>query len=247
MNAIPDPDVVQPALLDSDPVRVVDTAPQTPPLRGWARLVAWLNMLFVDHSIFRFFFNLRQQIAPGFYRSSHPMPYQLRAAAHAGIKTVLNLRGADAHIGSNQLEWDTARDCGLKVLHFPMGSRDVPPKDEIFGLVQIVRDVQYPLLIHCKSGADRAGFVSTIYQLVCMGQPLPVARRELRFWWHGHVRQAKTGILDHFFDCYAAAHARNGIGFLDWVRNEYDRDAVRQSFREQWWAAVVVDKLLRRE
>lgn len=227
--------------------RPTKAPPEVAPLRGWPRVKAWLNMLFVDHSIFRFFFNLRQAIAPGVYRSSHPMPYQLRRAARAGIKTVLNLRDAQASIGSNQLEWDTAARCRLKVVHFPMGSRDSPSRSEILGLVQAFRQAEYPLLLHCKSGADRAGFASTVYQLVEAGKPLPEARHELRFWWHGHVRQAKTGILDHFFDCYAEAQQRSGTAFLDWVCSDYDRDAVRLSFRQSWWATVLIDKLLRRE
>lgn len=232
----------------TEPVpRAVDSAPELPLLGFWPRIGAWLNMLFVDHSIFRFFFNLRQAVAPGVYRSSHPMPYQLRRGARAGVKTVLNLRGAEAHIGSNRLEWDTAQRCGLMVVHFPLGSRDAPAAEEVLGLVQAFETLEYPLWFHCKSGADRAGFVAAVYQLVCAGKPLAEARRELRFWWHGHVRQAKTGILDHFLDCYEAEFKRDGIGFVDWLRTRYDRDAVRRSFREQWWAAMFVDRVLHRE
>lgn len=227
--------------------RPLRPAPERAPLNSWERFCAWLNMLFIDHAIFRFFFNLRQAIAPAVFRSSHPMPYQLRAAARAGVKTVINLRGDEAHIGSNRLEWDTAKRVGLTVLHLPMGSRDAPSREEVFGLVRAFDTVEYPLLIHCKSGADRAGLASALYLLIHEGVPLEKARRELRFWWHGHVRQAKTGILDHFLDVYAAEQARNGIAFLDWVAQRYDRDAVRRSFRAQWWASQLVDRILRRE
>lgn len=238
----------------SDPVATstvvaspLQAAPQMAPLNGWARFKAWLNTLFVDHAIFRFFFNVRKEIAPGVYRSSHPMPYQLRAAARAGVKTVINLRGSGSNLGSNQLEWDAAQHCGLKVFHFAIGSRDVPEPAKVLGLARAFEQVEYPLWFHCKSGADRAGFAATLYQLLRGGKSLLEARRELSLWRHGHVRQAKTGILDHFFDCYAEAHARTGIGFLDWVCTDYDREAVRRSFHEQWWASVVVDRILRRE
>lgn len=209
--------------------------------------MGWLNMLFVDHSIFRFFFNPRRQIATGVYRSSHPMPYQLRAAAAAGVKTVLNLRGAEAHIGSNQLEWDSCQRLGLQLVHFPMGSRDAPSREQVFGLKRLFDTLDKPLLLHCKSGADRAGLVSAMYLLMQENQPLEVAEQQLRFWWHGHVRQAKTGILDHFLDCYREARDRDGIGFLDWVETQYDREAVRRSFHAQWWASQLVDRILRRE
>lgn len=221
--------------------------PASAPLRPLARFRAWMNMLWLDHSIFRFFFNLRSRVAPGVYRSSHPMPYQLRAAAAAGIRTVLNLRGIESHIGSNQLEWDTCQRLGLRVVHFPLGSRDAPERGEVLGLQALFETLERPLLLHCKSGADRAGFVSALYLLMHEGQPLEVAERQLRFWPHGHIRQANTGILDHFFDCYRVERDRDGIAFIDWVRQRYDRDAVRLSFRANWWAAQLVDRVLRRE
>ncbi|HEU0197392.1 MAG TPA: sulfur transferase domain-containing protein [Nevskiaceae bacterium] len=223
---------VLPGVREEVPEKVLPAPPDFA-LGWWARLGAWLNMLFVDFSIFRFFFNLRQEFASGAYRSSHPMPYQLRAGARAGIRTVLNLRGSSSRIGSNRLEWDTARRCGLKVVHLSMASRDAPSVAEILGLVEAFATLEAPLWIHCKSGADRAGFAAAIYQLVQIGRPVAVARRELRFWWHGHLRQSRTGILDRVFDLYDEAHARDGIGFVDWVRTHYDRDGVRQSFRDR--------------
>src|SRR5581483_6938130 len=111
---------------------------------------------------FRFFYNLRLRVAPGLYRSAHPMPYQLRAAARAGVKSVLNLRGADAHLGSNVLEWDTCRALGLPVSHFPVPSRDPPSREQVLGLVKLFETLPRPILVHCKSGADRAGIASVI-------------------------------------------------------------------------------------
>lgn len=227
--------------------KLPEPTPRILPLGAWARFAAWMNMLWIDHSIFRFFFNLRSRVAPGVYRSSHPMPYQLSAAAAAGVKTVLNLRGADAHIGSNRLEWDACQRLGLKLVHFPLSSRDAPEPEEVLGLKRLFDTLEKPLLLHCKSGADRAGLVSALYLLLEERQPLDVAMHQLRFWWHGHVRQAKTGILDHFFECYGVEHERDGIEFLDWIEQRYDRDAVRKSFRAQWWASQLVDRVLRRE
>ena len=169
-----------------------------PPLTPWRRFLAWLNMLFIDHSMFRFFFNTRHAIADDCYRSSHPMPYQLRAAARAGVRSVLSLRGDETHIGSNVLEIDTCRELGLRLVHYPIGSRDAPERQQLLRIKQLFEELPRPLLLHCKSGADRAGLASAIYLLVEKNQPVEVAERELSFWRHGHVSQAKTGILDHF-------------------------------------------------
>ena len=160
---------------------------------------------------------------------------------------MLSLRGVETRIGSNRLEWETCQRLGLTLVHFPLGSRDAPSADEVLGLRQIFEQIEFPVLMHCKSGADRAGLVAALYLIMHEGLPVSEARKQLRFWWHGHVRQAKTGILDHFLDCYEAEGERYGISFLDWVADHYDRDTVRASFREQWWAGQIVDRILRRE
>jgi protein tyrosine phosphatase (PTP) superfamily phosphohydrolase (DUF442 family) len=222
-------------------------AKQYPVLTPWKRFLAWLNMLFIDHSMFRFFFNTRHAIASDCYRSSHPMPYQLRAAARAGVKSVLSLRGDETHIGSNVLEIEACRQLGLNLVHYPIGSRDAPERRQLLRIRELFAELPRPLLIHCKSGADRAGLASAIYLLVEKNQPVEIAERELCFWPHGHVRQAKTGILDHFLETFRAHHLAHGTSFMDWVEHHYDREAVRQSFHSSWWANKVVDTILRRE
>ncbi|MBL6751873.1 MAG: protein tyrosine phosphatase [Nevskia sp.] len=206
-----------------------------------------MNMLWVDHSIFRFWFNTRRRIAPDCYRSSHPMPYQLRAAARAGVRSVLNLRGGDVRVGSNLLEWHACGELGLTLCHYALASRDAPSRENILRLKEFFDTMPRPLLVHCKSGADRAGLASVLYLMLEKGEPLETATRQLRFWPYGHVRQAKTGILDHFLDCYKAHRDAHGTGFMDWVQNHYDQDAVRASFHSSWWANKLVDAVLRRE
>lgn len=230
---------------------LIPKPPQSPPpaptLSAWRRLRVWLNSIFYDHAFFRVFYNLRTEVAPGLYRSSHPLPYQLRAAARAGVRTVLNFRGSEDSIGSNVLEWEACEQAGLKLLHFPLRSRDAPTREEILGLDALYAELPKPILIHCKSGADRAGLASALYLLLRQNAPLEQALRQMEFWRHGHVRQAKTGVLDHFFEIYRRHHAEHGTPFREWVEKHYNRDAVNGSFHTSWWANQLVDKILRRE
>ncbi|WP_022977743.1 fused DSP-PTPase phosphatase/NAD kinase-like protein [Nevskia ramosa] len=221
--------------------------PEVPLLSFGQRIRAWLNMLFVDHSIFRFIYNTRMAVTPELHRCGHPMPYQLRGAQRAGIKTVLSLRGNETHLGSNQLEWDTCKRIGLNLVHFPIGSRSAPQRDEVLEIINLLETLPKPLLIHCKSGADRAGMVSTIWQLL-RGESFDTAMRQLDFWRHGHIKAAKTGVLDQLFYTYrdhVAAHP--GTTFPDWVANHYDPVAVTASFKSNFWANQLVDRILRRE
>ncbi len=221
--------------------------PVVPALSPWRRFLVWMNAMFIDHAFFRFFYNLRSRVGPDLFRSAHPMPYQLRAAKAAGIGSIISLRGVETHMGSNVLEWETCQQIGLPIVHFPMGSREAPHRDAILGLARLFDTLPKPILAHCKSGADRAGMASTIYLLMQHNAPFEEAIKQLEFWRHGHVRQAKTGVLDHFFETYRQHHAAHGTPFREWVETHYDRDAVEQSFHSQWWANHLVDRILRRE
>jgi hypothetical protein len=65
----------------------------------------------------------------------------------------------------------------------------------------------------------------------------------LRF---GHFGRSSTGILDAFFMHYQAT-GEGRIGFVDWVRDEYDEDVVRRGFKAGGLAKFVTDAVLRRE
>ncbi len=216
-------------------------------LNALQRVGAWTNALIIDHAIFRFFYNTRYRVTPEFYRSSHPLPYQLRAAKAAGIRSVISLRGDEAHLGSNRLEWESCADEGLKLVHYPIGSRDAPEREQVLAIIDLFATLERPLLVHCKSGADRAGFASTLFLLSQERVPYEVAIRQMSFWHFGHIKQARTGILDHFFETYRVYSEHHDISFDDWVREVYDREAVRRSFHSSWWANQLTDFILRRE
>jgi protein tyrosine/serine phosphatase len=205
---------------------------------------AWLNSLFVDHAVLRMAWRNWGVVAPGrVYRSNHPLPWQLRAAArHHGIRTVINLRGHRRLCGSDALGRAEAQRLGLLYLDQPLESRGAPHKDRILRLADLFAAHPEPILLHCKSGADRAGLASGLW-LLLQGRPVEQAATQLSLSY-GHVRQGKTGILDAFFALYAQAAPKP---FLDWLREDYDEAALRASFRSKPWADALVDKVLRRE
>ena len=101
-------------------------------------------------------------------------------------------------------------------------------------------------MIHCKSGADRAGFVAALYLVLHEGRTVTQALRQLSFRF-GHFRFARTGILDAFFARYRQEGEAKGIPFLEWVERSYDPEALERDFRPSFWSDVVVDRILRRE
>jgi hypothetical protein len=65
-------------------------------------------------------------------------------------------------------------------------------------------------------------------------------------WRFAHVKQSKTGILDAFFEHFAAT-GEGRKSFVDWVREDYDEDALRHRFTSRGLANFINDRLLARE
>jgi protein tyrosine phosphatase (PTP) superfamily phosphohydrolase (DUF442 family) len=209
------------------------------------RFDAWINMLFVDHGILRLIYVNERRVSPAFLRSAQPAPHDIRRAAREGVKTIINLRGGREH-GAWPLQREACERNGVELREITIRSRGAPDRETLLSLPDFFASITYPALAHCKSGADRAGMFSALYLLVHQGRPVAEAKRQLSLRY-GHVRLAKTGILDAFLDAYEREGEARGIGFIDWVRDIYDPAALEASFHEGFWASLLVDRLVRRE
>ena len=212
------------------------------------RRSAWLNSLLVDHAVLRISWRNWSVVEPGrLYRSNHPLPWQLEQAQRRyGLRSVINLRGHRQDCGSDALGRARAGELGLVHADAPFESRGAPHKDRILRLAKLFAELPEPVLIHCKSGADRTGLVAGIW-LLLQGRPVPASLDQLH-WRFGHVAASRTGVLDAFFLDYAAFQKAQGPKpFLDWLREDYDEEALRARFRSKPWADRLVDGVLRRE
>lgn len=185
-------------------------------------------MLLVDHGIFRLLYLNRHRLGAKAWRSAQPAPHQIQGFAREGVRTIINLRG-ERKCGSYWLEQAACRRHGLALIDFKLYSRGAPSCEVLRGAVELFRRIEYPVLMHCKSGADRAGLMSVIYRHTVDGVPMPEAIRELS-WRYGHFRRSPTGILDAVFERYIADTAVEPMAFLDWVDNRYDPATVRAAF-----------------
>lgn len=208
------------------------------------RTAAWRDSLLVDHAVFRLVWTNFAEVHPGLYRSNHPTPGQLAAAKRRwGLHTLINLRGR-RFCGSDALSRDAAERLGLRHIDMAFESRGAPHRDRILRFHGIWQSLDGPALMHCKSGADRAGLASGL-AILFRGGTAADALRQLS-WRFGHWRAARTGILDAFFHLYAR-EAEGRVPFLQWVRDEYDEDALRRDFKAHGLASFVTDRVLRRE
>ena len=206
---------------------------------------AWINMIFVDHGIFRVIYLNRHEVTPVFERAAQPTPRQIRQMAKGGIRTIVNLRGGREY-GSWPLEKQACAEIGIAIEDFVLRSRGAPDKDSLLALPAFFERIAYPALVHCKSGADRAGLMAALYLLIEEKRSAAEAARQLS-WRYGHFSFAKTGILDAFIRSYASTGEANGIGFLAWVRDVYDPETLERGFKPRPWASLIVDRVLDRE
>lgn len=209
------------------------------------RTVAWVDSLFIDHAIFRLVWSNLETVVPGrVYRCNHPTPGRLRSLVRRlGIRTLINLRGKTGS-GSDALSREAARSLGLSFHDMALESRGAPQRERILRLHAIYRSMEVPALLHCKSGADRAGLAAGLIVLF-EGGSAAEALRQLS-WRFGHIRQAKTGILDAFFLLYQR-EAEGRVPFLDWVRHGYDEAVLRRDFHANGLASFINDWVLAHE
>lgn len=188
-----------------------------------------LHFHLFDHAFLRSIWTNFAKVSDGVYRSNQPSPARMKWLKARGFRTVLSLRG-DKPISFNLLEREAATELGITLVSIRLYARRVPSVETLVALEELLRTLERPLLIHCKSGADRAGFASALYLLAIENRPVSEAAKQLH-WRFLHRKSTWTGVLDYFLEAYDAAYRKSGIGLMDWVRTEYDPRAMMRSFQ----------------
>jgi protein tyrosine/serine phosphatase len=224
--------------------RIDEHAP--PWIKGRAnKALDYFDLYFMDHHVFRAIYANKHRIAPGVYRSAQPSPAQLAALARKGIKTIVNLRG-QRDCGSYRLQVEACRRLGLKLVNFPLQSRDAPAAEVIHQARKLFQEVEYPILLHCKSGADRAGLMSALIMYMKEGKPIREAAKQLSLKY-GHFRKSETGVLDYLFERYLADSSAEPMTFFEWLETRYNPGEIKRDFKSKGWANLIVNQALQRE
>ncbi|WP_421934561.1 fused DSP-PTPase phosphatase/NAD kinase-like protein [Phenylobacterium sp.] len=210
------------------------------------RLSTTLNYLWNDHAYLRLAFSNAHWVSDELVRTNQPWPFQLAEWKRRGIKTIINLRGGfDASF--HALEKDACQRLGLKMVDFTITSREVPSRARVHGAKELFETIEYPALMHCKSGADRAGIMSVFYMHFRQGKPIREALEQLSLKYL-HIKHGKTGVLDYTFERYLAEGGPKGQTFLEWVDSPaYDEAAIKADFRSEMWGRLLTEGLLKRE
>ena len=212
------------------------------------RFKTYLDYLWSDHAWLRLGFQNAHWVGPELIRTNQPWPFQLKRWRDLGVRTVINLRGGGYPTSFYLLEKDACARLGLTLINFVVSSREAPTRAQVEGAKALFETVQYPAVMHCKSGADRAGVMSVLYAHFHLGLPLREAVAQELSFRTLHVKQGKTGVIDYAFERYFAEGEPKGLSFLQWVqRPDYDPKTLKAEFQAGMIGTLITEKLLRRE
>jgi len=135
------------------------------------------------------------------YRSAQPTGDQLVTIIERfSIKTVINLRGPNAGQAWYDTELSVCEAMGVTQVDHRMSAQSLPAPETLEAVIETLLTAEYPILIHCKGGADRTGLVSVIYRMLVLGHDKSEALAELSFDFY-HFRPA-TPCMDTVAEAY---------------------------------------------
>ena len=212
------------------------------------RIQAWLYAMLVEHNftnVIRFNFH---PISEEAYRSSQPTMWQLRREVKKrGIKTIINLKGANLGSAYYAFEKEQCARLGIRMVDINIYSRGIPEGSRIRRAKEVFDSVEYPIWIHCKAGADRAGIYSTLYQY--FRKHIPIGEtNQLQLWPFGHIKHSNAGKIDFYLEQFLAYQREHPeTEFLHWAEHIADREKIEAAFKPGGLASFINDVVLRRE
>jgi hypothetical protein len=144
------------------------------------------------------------------------------------LASILNLRGGTPADSWYADEVKTAAANDVAFFDYPMMATRRPLRRDLLTLIDFFRSSPFPVLIHCKQGADRTGLAVAVYRMVCLNEP-PERALEAFSIFHGHIPIAGTQRLHEPLEEYAAwlnarALPHSADRFRGWVKDEYRSD-----------------------
>lgn len=173
--------------------------------RRWplAALVA-ASLLFLGYQVYYVVLGVNlHEVVPGqIYRAAQLRGPTLRSVVDKyRIRTVINLRGCCPESDWYQEESATLNELGVQKYDITFSSYVWPGIPELQQLVEVLQTCEYPILLHCRRGADRTGMATTAALLLHTDADVPAARKQLT-WRYGHISVSRTNVHDRVFDFY---------------------------------------------
>ncbi len=108
--------------------------------------------------------NLHTVVEGELYRSATLQPERLREVIQSrGIRTIVNLRGRNESSAWYREEARVAGETDVKLIDLPWSASRELTDAQVAAFFEVLADAPRPILIHCRSGADRTGLAAALY------------------------------------------------------------------------------------
>ncbi len=156
------------------------------------------------------------------YRSAQLPPQTLKHFIRSkGIKSIVNLRGDNSQSKWYLQEVKIAAQNHVKHYDVRLHSTGLPSTQLLRKLVHTLQTAPKPMLLHCKSGADRTGAASAIVLILDKNAPLATAEKQFS-WVYFVLKDNSIGkaIFPHYKHWLKAHELQsNRKNFLKWVNS----------------------------
>lgn len=98
------------------------------------------------------------------YRSGQPRGPGLHALRLWGIRTVINLRGADADGVKEEAAFTAEHGMSFRLITVGKTAEAVAESTALF-LAVVTEEANWPVLVHCSRGKERAGVLSAVFRM----------------------------------------------------------------------------------
>ncbi len=166
-------------------------------------------------------------VLPGrVYRCAQPTPAALdRIIRQYGIRTVVNLRGCSAPLPWYVAESRVTHRLDVSQEDIAFSASRLPSPQEVRRLLQVVDHTEYPVLLHCRQGADRTGLAAAIIMLLQADTECDQDLGQLGLRY-GHVAIDRAAHLDRFGQLYKDWLTAHGLHhsaalFRQWLEHDY--------------------------
>jgi len=156
--------------------------------------------------VYFFIYGNFHKVDSNVYRSAQLFWFNLIYLKIFKIKSILNLRKIRRHKDKKWYkdEIGIANKLNIDMYEYPIGDRELISIDDMTNIVNIIKNAPKPILIHCKTGADRTSLATALYHYA-VNNDKDKAHRSLsiiygHFPWFGSKTAAMDKSLDLFIE-----------------------------------------------
>jgi protein tyrosine/serine phosphatase len=185
-------------------------------------LVVFLAIYLPLHFLY---FNFHVVVPGEAYRSAQPSPTFLETIVQQNhLRSILKFN-REVESSWSEKEFAEAKKLGVEIFYIPIGVSELPTRPDMIHIISAIDHAPRPILVHCKTGADRTGLASVLLAMQA-GASFQAARDSqlrLRFGHVGHIGDDVDDVLTQYDQDRTAEgkNLRSYADFRDYVLSEY--------------------------